>query len=997
MCPHVDALGGATLNWVSNRVDFAVSEGIVVNAVSSAKMHTGPIVRRVALYQVAACILAAGWLLAGLVATPQLSGQETKTSAGSRPDGKGDLPRSMAPRGAAASNAASVGFTTGNQISYNGGPILLGTTHIYYIWYGSWDSSSIGILSNLASHIGGSSYFNINTGYFDGNGASVSNSVSFAGSANDSYSRGSNLSDNDIWLVVTNALSHGTLPIDSNGVYFVLTSGDVRASGFPSSLCGWHSQQTYNSANIQYAFVGNPDPSGLDGCAEQTASPNANPGADAMASTIAHELEESVTDPALNAWYDSSGNEVADKCAWTFGSTYGASGNSKANMQLGGKDYLIQQDWVNASGGYCALSASYGPDFALAATVGTQTVSQGGTTGNYQVSVIDVKGFSSSINFSVSGLPTGASASVIPASPSSATFTVSTGGVGPGNYALTITGTGGSLSRSASATLVISGQTLAADTLKIGAISPEPSQVGQAYYVNYSVSGPSGTPTGNVTVTDGSANCTGTVAAGNCTMVSTTPGTKTITAAYAGDGHFAPRTATATHVVTGGGVLAHLTSGGGWETSITVVNLGPAPAAMALNFFGDSGSPLDLPFTFPQGASAPATVPSVNQTLGSNAMLLLDTNPPADVPLSEGWANLTSAGDVSAYEIFHYGPSGQEAVVPMQPGGGGYYQLIYDNTSLVNTLGTGVAIANGANQPASVPFIANDDTGTLIASGSVSVPALGHTAFTLADQYPATAGKRGTLSFTRPLQGQISVLGIRSNGNSFTTIPVTSPPAALSGNMAHIVSGGGWRTVFYLANTTANPSSITLNFFDDSGNPLVLPLTFLQTGATLTAATVTKTLAVGATLAIQAQGLDAPVALGSVQLTSDFGVNAFALFRYDPSGQEATVPFETRNAGGYVLAFDNTAPLATGVAIANLSSQPASVGMILRDDTGATLQTTTIPVPANGHYSFVLGGAYPLAAGRRGTVEFDSTGAQISVLGIRANGNAFTSIPVLTR
>jgi len=40
---------------------------------------------------------------------------------------------------------------------------------------------------------------------------------------------------------------------------------------------------------------------------------------------------------------------------------------------------------------------------------------------------------------------------------------------------------------------------------------------------------------------------------------------------------------------------------------------------------------------------------------------------------------------------------------------------------------------------------------------------------------------------------------------------------------------------------------------------------------------------------------------------------------------------------------------------------------------------------------------YPLAAGKRGTVEFDSAGPPISVLGIRANGNAFTSIPVLTR
>jgi hypothetical protein len=332
----------------------------------------------------------------------------------------------------------------------------------------------------------------------------------------------------------------------------------------------------------------------------------------------------------------------------------------------------------------------------------------------------------------------------------------------------------------------------------------------------------------------------------------------------------------------------------------------------------------------------------------------------------------------------------------MQIAGGPSYLLVYDNTSLVNTLGTGVAIANGASQTASVPFVINDDTGTQIGSGSVSVPALGHTAFTLADQYPATAGKLGTLQFTTPPQGQISVLGIRSNGNSFTTIPVSTSAAAASGNMAHIVSGGGWRTIFYVANTTGKTSTITLSFFDDAGNPLSLPLTYLQTGVTTTAATVTKTLANGATLVIQAQGLDAQVSLGSAQLTSDFGANAFALFRYDPDGQEATVPFETRNAEAYVLAFDNTAPLATGVAIANLSNQAASVGMILRDDAGNTLQTTTIPVPANGHYAFVLGGVYPLAAGRRGTVEFDSS-AQISVIGIRANGNAFTSIPVLTR
>jgi len=71
---------------------------------------------------------------------------------------------------------------------------------------------------------------------------------------------------------------------------------------------------------------------------------------------ISHELEEATTDPDLNAWYDSKGNENADKCAWTFGATKPAPNGSKYNMALGGTNFLIQQNWVNASGGYCALS-----------------------------------------------------------------------------------------------------------------------------------------------------------------------------------------------------------------------------------------------------------------------------------------------------------------------------------------------------------------------------------------------------------------------------------------------------------------------------------------------------------------------------------------------------------------------------------------------------------------------------------------------------------------
>lgn len=80
---------------------------------------------------------------------------------------------------------------------------------------------------------------------------------------------------------------------------------------------------------------------------------------------------------------------------------------------------------------------------------------------------------------------------------------------------------------------------------------PDPSTIGQSVVVTYTVTSTGGTPTGNVTVSDGSASCTGTVAAGSCTLVLTSSGTKTLTATYAGDTKFLGSSGTTTHVVAG--------------------------------------------------------------------------------------------------------------------------------------------------------------------------------------------------------------------------------------------------------------------------------------------------------------------------------------------------------------------------------------------------------------------------------------------------------------
>lgn len=75
-----------------------------------------------------------------------------------------------------------------------------------------------------------------------------------------------------------------------------------------------------------------------------------------------------------------------------------------------------------------------------------------------------------------------------------------------------------------------------ASTTAILADTPDPSVVGQPVPVTYSVTALSGTPTGSVTVSDGAASCSGTVAAGTCTLVFLTPGPKALTATYPGDG-----------------------------------------------------------------------------------------------------------------------------------------------------------------------------------------------------------------------------------------------------------------------------------------------------------------------------------------------------------------------------------------------------------------------------------------------------------------------------
>ncbi|MDT4897132.1 MAG: hypothetical protein QOH25_2209 [Acidobacteriota bacterium] len=262
------------------------------------------------------------------------------------------------------------GTAATTRISYHNGP-LIRTPVVYVIWYGNWNQANGSdnaagqqIVRDFLQTVGGSPYFLINTSYSAG-AYNITGSVLWGGEISNAYSNGSNLTDANIQTIVNNSIGIGKLPYDANGVYFVLTSSDVaESSGFCTQYCGWHTAGTPSAGHVRYSFVGNANRC-LSSCAAQgTVSPNGNPGVDGMLSVVAHELEETVTDPdPRSGWVDSRGAENADKCAWTFGHyQYQTANGSWANMHLGARDYLIQRNlYHNLSGSkdYCMMDASH--------------------------------------------------------------------------------------------------------------------------------------------------------------------------------------------------------------------------------------------------------------------------------------------------------------------------------------------------------------------------------------------------------------------------------------------------------------------------------------------------------------------------------------------------------------------------------------------------------------------------------------------------------------
>ncbi|MCX6594263.1 MAG: hypothetical protein NTZ56_22340 [Acidobacteria bacterium] len=295
-------------------------------------------------------------------------------------------------------------------------------------------------------------------------------------------------------------------------------------------------------------------------------------------------------------------------------------------------------------------------------------------------------------------------------------------------------------------------------------------------------------------------------------------------------------------------------------------------------------------------------------------------------------------------------------------------------------------------------------------TGSILVTTAAGCAWTVTNSLPwvllttATSGNgTGTVGYSVIANFGASRNGILTvAGRPFTVeqLGVSAVPLSAAGTLGQVASGGGWRTTFTFLNTGTASAVLRLSFVSDPGTELTLPLSFPQTGTgPILASTLERTLAPGGLLVIDCEGpITQDTQQGWAQLvTSSSAVTGFAVFRQrnGSADQEAVVPLETRaGSNGFVLAFDNTDGVQTGIAIANISTGGA-LPIIIRDEGGAELLSTTLALGNRAHTAFVLSSLYPITKQKRGTIELrPAANGQLSVLGLRfLPAGAFSTIP----
>jgi hypothetical protein len=228
------------------------------------------------------------------------------------------------------------------NMTYHGGKIMPTAISKIILWGPSWTNSTFvgdkitGLDAWYTGH--SNSNYAATVDEYTGSNGQVGFTTTHQGHVVDTSTAAGGGNTSVILAEVCKQVTAGSIVPDGAGNGYYAVYSDVKRGN--AGYCAWHSAGSCGGVPVQFAFFFNLD--GDAGCDPGDTSGLHSQGLAALANVSAHELAEARSDPANpGAWYDASGAENGDKCAWTFGAPLVTFSN--------GTQWKLQGEWSNAA------------------------------------------------------------------------------------------------------------------------------------------------------------------------------------------------------------------------------------------------------------------------------------------------------------------------------------------------------------------------------------------------------------------------------------------------------------------------------------------------------------------------------------------------------------------------------------------------------------------------------------------------------------------------
>lgn len=237
--------------------------------------------------------------------------------------------------------------TSTKLLGYRGGATQTSPRIYLVLWGQSWTGNGdpYGVANRLHyfySGLGGTPFLNVLAQYGGSTGTFTNSTGQYRGWLRNTTTVPAQPTDGQV-AAVAQAAAVQVNDFGYNAQFVVATPwGVVDQKSTANSFCGWHHFLYAGPSGNWVTFTSLPYIPYLDylgrGCGAGKVNSGSSGTLDGVTILAAHEYEESVNDPGLNAWWDADGDENADKCSW----------KNLANLRLtNGYTFPVQPAWSN--------------------------------------------------------------------------------------------------------------------------------------------------------------------------------------------------------------------------------------------------------------------------------------------------------------------------------------------------------------------------------------------------------------------------------------------------------------------------------------------------------------------------------------------------------------------------------------------------------------------------------------------------------------------------